>query len=682
LEKGANIKASDYKGNTPLFGTIIQGYTDIVKLLIEKGADIDVENEYRETPLAVSIQNGHTDIASLLIEKGASIRPFNTPDSHGITDIQRFARNGNLPLLRTLLNKSTEEINPNIKNNLGPKMLEACRAQHNIEDLESLDINTIDFSPLTVTQNFCQTLVKLKDGSLLELSGVAADEALEFILKNKYPDDYKDRLESYKSNVLTTYLSPGHGFVRLASRSQQYYNNRGFYPRGDGNRLFPEELPNKIAENLRGGIINSLINASGYKDIARGAVTFLSSQKGSVTDENWYERHSEENNHLKLRFFLNDEQAKQALQAINKVSQSCSQNPEEACVYHLTSRNCVDFVQEVYKATGSKGYFADYFTDEQLTRGVNSFSPAELYEYKAMCYGYLQSRGVLDLAGPTRKELSELKKFSDNLFPPVDEKLPEINLSNAYELGDHPLTSSATRPGGVLFDGFRMVREYISSRDTPKAEPETRFTMSPGFVSEVSKLPITIDTQHKLAKVAYKLVKDTVNYVTDIAKELRSEKVSKKDKEKLVLTLEKELTEVVKTLEAVDQKLDREQVKIEKELKNYDKQSSSLLGKISKDKPIHKWLDNKIKEQKLDIDTDKKKLKEKTDKSVDLRFDHMKLEDKLAKLKESGELSKHSYDKISQAKEKLNDSIKGLKDQLPKPGKKPNGKGSPSQGRK
>jgi ankyrin repeat protein len=236
--------------------------------------------------------------------------------------------------------------------------------------------------------------------------------------------------------------------------------------------------------------------------------------------------------------------------------------------------------------------------------------------------------------------------------------------------------SAERRNSGFLFDTIKMAREYISNTEAPKAERNTwQFTSTPSELTKSAfNLPITLRDQYNLAKVMYQLGKDTVSYCTDLFKDLNSEKIPQKQKEQLVQTLEKQLNQVAKTLEAIDKKLDHAQINIEEELQSYKQQSNGLLDKISKDKPIHKWLENKVKEQKHDINNDKKKLKVKTDKAIDIKFDHMKLEDKLAKLKETGELSKHSYDKIRQAKNKLIDSVKGLKDETSKPGKKPNGK--------
>ncbi|MFN7039128.1 MAG: hypothetical protein ACK4OM_06165 [Alphaproteobacteria bacterium] len=123
--------------------------------------------------------------------------------------------------------------------------------------------------------------------------------------------------------------------------------------------------------------------------------TMAGEQEGMVGNEDEYESISNNENHIKLSFYLSDEQAESALYRINNVTSSCYADPSEKCIYHLTSRNCVDFIREVFNEAGFKHDVMEFLTDEQLGYGhLSNLSPTELFANKAINYGYATSRGV------------------------------------------------------------------------------------------------------------------------------------------------------------------------------------------------------------------------------------------------------------------------------------------------
>ncbi|WP_341822505.1 ankyrin repeat domain-containing protein [Wolbachia endosymbiont (group A) of Clivina fossor] len=71
IKKGANVKAVDKYGNTPLH-LVASHYSDegIVKALIENGADVNAKNQDRCTPLHCAVRGGYTRIVKALIENG------------------------------------------------------------------------------------------------------------------------------------------------------------------------------------------------------------------------------------------------------------------------------------------------------------------------------------------------------------------------------------------------------------------------------------------------------------------------------------------------------------------------------------------------------------------------------------------------------------------------------------
>ncbi|XP_052183471.1 ADP-ribosylation factor GTPase-activating protein AGD3-like isoform X2 [Diospyros lotus] len=79
LQHGANINASDSRGQTPLHHSIIRGRTTIVKLLLTRGANPEVVDKEGKTPLQL-VQETCDDIQVLAILKNpkSSIRHYTT----------------------------------------------------------------------------------------------------------------------------------------------------------------------------------------------------------------------------------------------------------------------------------------------------------------------------------------------------------------------------------------------------------------------------------------------------------------------------------------------------------------------------------------------------------------------------------------------------------------------------
>ena len=56
------------------------GHNDIIKYLVEKGADIDATVWNGETPLHFAIENENFEIVKYLVEKGANMEIKNKSD--------------------------------------------------------------------------------------------------------------------------------------------------------------------------------------------------------------------------------------------------------------------------------------------------------------------------------------------------------------------------------------------------------------------------------------------------------------------------------------------------------------------------------------------------------------------------------------------------------------------------
>jgi tetratricopeptide (TPR) repeat protein len=81
LDKGANIEAKatapPYDGDTALIRAFYEGRSEMVKLLLDRGANIEARNKAGDTALITAAGNGHTEIVKLLLDKGANIEAKN-----------------------------------------------------------------------------------------------------------------------------------------------------------------------------------------------------------------------------------------------------------------------------------------------------------------------------------------------------------------------------------------------------------------------------------------------------------------------------------------------------------------------------------------------------------------------------------------------------------------------------
>ncbi|QPG76544.1 hypothetical protein FOA43_003933 [Brettanomyces nanus] len=73
IGEGADVNDADYAGNTPLHEAALEGYAQIVKLLLDNGAEIDRQSGQmdKDTALIDAASNLHYDVVKLLIYRGA-----------------------------------------------------------------------------------------------------------------------------------------------------------------------------------------------------------------------------------------------------------------------------------------------------------------------------------------------------------------------------------------------------------------------------------------------------------------------------------------------------------------------------------------------------------------------------------------------------------------------------------
>ena len=90
---------------SPLSAAAFQGHVDVAKLLIKAGADINVKDSFGGTAFMYAVDGGHADIVKLLIEAGADINaklPF-PYGGRGYTALMRAAALGDTELVKVLI---------------------------------------------------------------------------------------------------------------------------------------------------------------------------------------------------------------------------------------------------------------------------------------------------------------------------------------------------------------------------------------------------------------------------------------------------------------------------------------------------------------------------------------------------------------------------------------------------
>lgn len=414
LENGrlcSSLNSMDNQGMTPLMVAVRQGEESIIELLLQSGADPNKENpndfktalhmastlknsqivrlllkygaadsilledKKKYTPVQRGVITGNVDAIEAMLEYKPEIaKNFNQPDSYGVTDIQRAGRSGNIKMVGLLLKHTIEEtikVDPEASFRSGD--LAACQA-------DPIDLNYIPVDhvavPLVIAQNYCSTMVKLNNGEVLQLPNADAQEVADYIRKKSSNDKISG---NQRSNILTIYMSPGHGFLRIecgrCDKGKPYNENHGFYPNGN----FLKQRKGKRPGNTSYDFVDVFEN-------------IFSNQKGHLGNENPYEHDSDSKNSLKMMLYIDDYQAQAALEKIQEVADACKRGKgEEPCRYNAFGDNCVTFLQKVYESIGGNGYFADLFTSEQLNYG-HFTNPARLYEFKATSYAFVQSR--------------------------------------------------------------------------------------------------------------------------------------------------------------------------------------------------------------------------------------------------------------------------------------------------
>ncbi len=89
-EQPKDINVPDYAGNSPLHIVALQGYDNLVKLLVDNGCNLDHYNRDGNTPLLDAVENGHVVTVRVLLEGGADPRAPNAKRQRPIDRISVY----------------------------------------------------------------------------------------------------------------------------------------------------------------------------------------------------------------------------------------------------------------------------------------------------------------------------------------------------------------------------------------------------------------------------------------------------------------------------------------------------------------------------------------------------------------------------------------------------------------
>ncbi|CAB1455779.1 unnamed protein product [Pleuronectes platessa] len=132
LQHGAEVNKADNEGRTALIAAAYMGHREIVEHLLDHGAEVNHEDVDGRTALSVAAlcvpaSKGHASVVSLLIERGAEVdhcdkdcmtpllvagyerTPVDSIDSEGRTVLSIASAQGNVEVVRTLLDRGLDE---------------------------------------------------------------------------------------------------------------------------------------------------------------------------------------------------------------------------------------------------------------------------------------------------------------------------------------------------------------------------------------------------------------------------------------------------------------------------------------------------------------------------------------------------------------------------------------------
>ena len=100
-----NFRDETFPHATALQWAVLQGRTEVARLLLDRGADVNAVNDLGGTALQIAAWHGHAEIVRLLLERGADI---NRQSNTGWTALHAAARQGHEEVVRILLQQGAD----------------------------------------------------------------------------------------------------------------------------------------------------------------------------------------------------------------------------------------------------------------------------------------------------------------------------------------------------------------------------------------------------------------------------------------------------------------------------------------------------------------------------------------------------------------------------------------------
>lgn len=106
IHQHANVNAPEADGTTALHWAAHWNDPGMAKLLLEAGADPKAVNRFGDTPLSEAAENGGAEVAAALLDAGADARTVSTHD--GETVLMTAARGGQLEIVKLLVSRGAD----------------------------------------------------------------------------------------------------------------------------------------------------------------------------------------------------------------------------------------------------------------------------------------------------------------------------------------------------------------------------------------------------------------------------------------------------------------------------------------------------------------------------------------------------------------------------------------------
>jgi ankyrin repeat protein len=141
LEKGADPKARDHKGDTTLLRATYSGDFSIFRLLADRGVDVNAHGDFKLTALMEAVIQGNRQMAEWLLAHGADVR---ARDQDGFTVLSTAISFADPGIFRFLIGKGAD---PSVRSSTGVDLLMAASASDTATPEIIRDLRTLRVDP-------------------------------------------------------------------------------------------------------------------------------------------------------------------------------------------------------------------------------------------------------------------------------------------------------------------------------------------------------------------------------------------------------------------------------------------------------------------------------------------------------------------------------------------------------